>query len=65
MEIIIQKSNTILADGSTPEGYLVAINTRTGKKSIQESDFFPNGSEIETKIGELKKLLKNYFNAQV
>ncbi|CAB4165397.1 hypothetical protein UFOVP822_44 [uncultured Caudovirales phage] len=65
MEIIIQKSNTILQDGSTPEGYLISVNTRTGKKSVVESDFFVDGSEIEEKVNQLKRLLKKYFDAQV
>lgn len=65
MEIIIQKSNTILPDGSTPEGYLIAVNTRAGKRTIQENDFFGDGSEIAQKVQQLKRLLKLYFDAQV
>jgi len=65
MEITILKSNTTLPDGSTPEGYLISVTTRTGKKSVVESDFFTSGSEVEQKVNQLKRLLKTYFDAQV
>lgn len=65
MEITILKSYTTLPDGSTPEGYLIAVNTRAGKKTIQESDFFSDGSDIAQKVVQLRKLLKAYFDAQV
>lgn len=65
MEITILKSYTTLPDGSTPEGYLISVNTRTGKKSVVESDFFVSGSEVEQKVNQLKRLLKTYFDAQV
>jgi hypothetical protein len=65
MEIIIKKSNTILPDGSTPEGYLITVNTRAGKRTIQENDFFADDSEVAQKVQQLKRLLKQYFDAQV
>jgi hypothetical protein len=39
--------------------------SRTGKRNTQDSDVFLNGSEIEAKIQQLKRLLKTYFDAQV
>jgi hypothetical protein len=65
MEITILKSYTTLPDGSTSEGYLISVTTRTGKKSVVESDFFADSSEIAQKVIQLKRLLKTYFDAQV
>jgi len=45
------------------KGYIVTISGTTGKKQINESDFFQDGSEIETKIQQLRKLLRQYFDA--
>ena len=62
MEILISE----FENAETKEkGYNVTFVNRNKKRAINDSDFFLNGSEIETKIGELKKLLKNYFNSQV
>lgn len=44
------------------KGYLVSISDQNGKKQVSESDFFANGSEIETKIQQLKKLLRQHFD---
>lgn len=45
------------------KGYIVTISGTAGKKQINESDFFPDGSEIESKIQQLRKLLRQYFDA--
>jgi len=39
--------------------------TKSKKKTINDADFFPEGSEVDVKIKQLKKLLKQYFDAQV
>lgn len=44
------------------KGYLVSISDQTGRKQISESDFFANGSEIETKVQQLRKLLRQHFD---
>lgn len=44
------------------KGYLVAISDQIGRKQISESDFFANGSEIETKVQQLRKLLRQHFD---
>lgn len=62
MEILISE----FQNAETKEkGYNVTFVTRNKKRSTNDTDFFPDGSDVEVKIGELKKLLKNYFNAQV
>lgn len=61
MEILISEIENM--DGT--KGYSVTFINRNKKRSTNDTDFFPNGSDVEIKIGELKKLLKNYFNAQV
>jgi hypothetical protein len=61
MEILINEIETI----EGVKGFNVTFINRNKKRSINDSDFFPAGSEIETKITDLKRLLKNYFNAQV
>jgi hypothetical protein len=65
MEILISESTQIDVNGVVTTGYNVMFVNRNKKRSINDSDFFPNGSEIETKIGQLKKLIKTYFDAQV
>ena len=60
MEILISEIENM--DGT--KGYSVTFITRNKKRSINDTDFFPNGSAIETKVQELKKLLKDYFNSQ-
>jgi len=46
-------------------GFNVTLIIRTKKKTINDSDFFPEGSEVDVKIKQLKKLLKQHFDAQV
>jgi|694.fasta_scaffold14675_18 hypothetical protein len=65
MEILISETSIIDADGNNIKGYSVSVSNRAGKRSIQDADVFLNGSEIETKIQQLRKLLKKYFDAQV
>ncbi|NBV59726.1 MAG: hypothetical protein EBR73_01445 [Rhodobacteraceae bacterium] len=60
MEISILETTDIETNN---KGYQVQFIARTGKKQTNESDFFPNGSEIETTIQQLKKLLRKYFDA--
>ena len=63
MEILI--SEIVQNDQSPAAGFNVTFINRNKKKTINDSDFFPAGSDVETKINDLKKLLKTYFNAQV
>ena len=60
MEILIRESTQ--AETGT-QGYSVQFVARAGKKQTNESDFFPDGSEIETKIQQLKRLLRQHFDA--
>ena len=63
MEILI--TETAVNDQSSVAGFNVTLVIRNKKKTINDSDFFPEGSEVEVKIKQLKKLLKTYFDAQV
>jgi len=60
MEILITEVTTM--EGI--KGYSITYINRNNKRTINDQDFFPNGSEIETKVGQLKKLLKDYFILQ-
>lgn len=62
MEILISEFENV---ETKEKGYNVTFVVRNKKRAVNDSDFFPDGSEIETKIQQLKKLLKNYFDAQV
>ena len=46
-------------------GYYVTFINKNKKKIINDSDLFPVGSDVDVRIGQLKKLLKNHFDAQV
>lgn len=60
MEILIRET----AQSETGnQGYSVQFINRNGKKRTDESEFFPAGSEIETKIQQLKRLLRQHFDA--
>ena len=61
MEILITEMTT--SDNIT--GFNVTFINRNKKKAINESDFFADGSEIAQKVNQLKRLLKQYFDAQV
>ncbi len=61
MEILISETTT--SDNIT--GFNVTFINRNKKKTVNDADFFPAGSDVEVKIGQLKKLLKQYFDAQV
>lgn len=65
MDIIIQKSDSILIDGTKADGFTIAFINRTNKRNTQDSDFFADDSEIAQKVNQLKRLLKTYFDAQV
>ena len=62
MEILI--TETVQSEFSTA-GFNITFINRNKKKTINDADFFPAGSDVEVKIGQLKKLLKQYFDAQV
>lgn len=62
MEILISE---ITQNEQSIAGFNVTFINRNKKRSINDTDFFPDGSDVEVKIIELKKLLKNYFNTQV
>jgi len=61
MEILISEYTS---SDSTTTGFNVTFINRTKKKTINDADFFPEGSEVDVKIKQLKKLLKQYFDAQ-
>ena len=63
MEIIISEINQ--NDQTPVAGCNVTFINRTKKKTINDADFFPEGSEVEVKIKQLKRLLKQHFDAQV
>ena len=60
MEILISEVTTM--EGI--KGYSITYINRNNKRTINDQDFFPNGSDIETKVQQLKKLLKDYFILQ-
>jgi hypothetical protein len=60
MEILITEVTT--TEGI--KGYSITYINRNNKRTINDQDFFPDGSDIETKVGQLKKLLKDYFILQ-
>jgi len=63
MEILI--TETAVNDQSQVSGFTVTFINRTKKKTINDADFFPEGSEVDVKIKQLKRLLKQHFDAQV
>ena len=65
MEILISEQATSDINGIETKGYSITFVNRNKKKTLNEQDFFPNGSEIEAKVQQLKRLLKTYFDAQV
>ena len=62
MEILISEYTS---SDNTTTGFNITFVNRNKKKAINESDFFPDGSEIAQKVIQLKRLLKTYFDAQV
>ena len=60
MEILIRENTQ--ADTGT-KGYAVQFIAQHGKRRVDESDFFPDGSEIETIIQQLRKQLRKYFDS--
>jgi len=61
MEILISETTT----SENIAGFNVTLIIRNKKKTINDADFFPEGSEVEVKIKQLKRLLKQHFDAQV
>jgi len=61
MEILISETTT----SENITGFNVSFINRNKKKVVNDADFFPEGSEVDVKIKQLKKLLKQYFDAQV
>jgi hypothetical protein len=62
MEILI--SETPVNDQSSVAGVNVTLIIRNKKKTVNDADFFPDGSDVEVKIKQLKRLLKQHFDAQ-
>jgi hypothetical protein len=62
MEILISEYTS---SDNTTTGFNITFVNRNKKKAINESDFFADGSEISQKVIQLKRLLKQYFDAQV
>lgn len=62
MEILISEQTQI---GTDATGYSITFVNRNKKKTMNEQDFFADGSEIEAKVQQLKRLLKLHFDAQV
>jgi len=60
MEILISETTS---SETNQNGYQVQFIAKSGKKKTDESDFFHNGSEIEVKIQQLKRLLRQHFDA--
>jgi hypothetical protein len=65
MEILISEQTNSGVNGLPITGFSVTFVNRNKKKTMNEQDFFADGTEIETKIQQLRKLLKNHFDAQV
>ena len=65
MEIIISETSMTDINEITTNGFNITFVNRNKKKTMNEQDFFADGTEIETKIQQLRKLLKNHFDAQV
>ena len=63
MEILI--TETAVNDQSPVAGFNITFVNRNKKKTINDADFFADGSEIAQKVIQLKRLLKTYFDAQV
>ena len=60
MEILITETTT----SENITGFNITFINRNKKKTVNDADFFPEGSEVDVKIKQLKKLLKTYFDAQ-
>jgi hypothetical protein len=65
MEILISEQTNSGVNGLPITGYSITFVNRNKKKTMNEQDFFTDGSEIEAKVQQLKRLLKQYFDAQV
>jgi hypothetical protein len=65
MEILISQQTNYDAEGLQTKGYSITFVNKNNKKTLNEHDFFADGSEIEIKVQQLRKLLKLHFDAQV
>lgn len=65
MEILISEQTRSDDQGLPVTGYSITFVNRNKKKTLNEQDFFADGSEIEAKVQQLKRLLKTHFDAQV
>ena len=65
MEILISEQAQSNVEGEPIKGYSITFVNRNKKKTMNEQDFFADGSEIEAKVQQLKRLLKLYFDSQV
>lgn len=61
MQITISKGQSYDEQGKEIKGYHISVSSQTGKKTVQDSDFFADGSEIENKVQQLHQILKKYF----
>jgi hypothetical protein len=62
MEILI--TETVQSEFGVA-GFNVTFISRNKKKTINDADFFEDGSDIAQKVIQLKRLLKIHFDAQV
>ena len=62
MEILI--TETVQSEFGAA-GFNITFVHRNKKKTINDADFFADGSEIAQKVIQLKRLLKTHFDAQV
>lgn len=62
MEILVSEYTS---SDNTTTGFNITFVNRNKKKTTNDVDFFADGSEIAQKVIQLKRLLKQYFDAQV
>jgi hypothetical protein len=65
MEILISQQKGFDVNGVEIKGYLITYINKNNNRTVNDEEFFPDGSDVETKVGQLKNLLKNHFNPQV
>ena len=61
MEILVSEYTS---SDNTTTGFNITFVNRNKKKTTNDVDFFAEGSEVEVKIKQLKKLLRTHFDAQ-
>ena len=62
MEILISEYTS---SDKISTGFNITFVNRNKKKTTNDVDFFADGSDIAQKVIQLKRLLKQYFDAQV